>query len=424
LIHAKRNQWKSYEELKEIQLKKLKKIVYHAYHNVNLYHKIFKQNNLLPSDIKSLDDLNKIPTISKEDIRANYPDNIISKTVNFSKCKIWQTSGSSGLPMKMIYDQRADDFANSIILRSYIENGLRYFDKWCVMGPDDYIRDKPKRFLITQKMGFLSPYYVSIFETMEKKVSLIRRYKPRVLDSLSNDLYLLAKYIEKNDIKDINPEIVTTNGEVLVSSMRDYINKIFNVKLSDLYGCYELRRTAWECQCHEGYHIDVDSLIMQFIRDNEEVSSGERGNIVFTGLYNYAMPIIRYDIGDIGIPLDVKCSCGRGLPLMKLIEGKLMDFLVTQNGDLISPYQVKISITDNVQGIDLLKIIQHSKENIKIKIVKNNNYTEKSTSKLNDVIRDFLGKDVELDIEFVDEIKRVGRKYKVVESRISSAKVI
>jgi phenylacetate-CoA ligase len=422
LLLANKNQWKTYEELKKLQEKKLKKIIYHAYHNVRFYHDIFKENKLLPSDIKTLEDLNKIPIISKEKIRANYPDNIVAKNVNLSKCKIWQTSGSTGIPTKTAYDKKADDFAKAIIVRSYIGNGLKLFDRWCVLGPEDYILEKPKTYFVNQKLGIFSPFYVSLFDSMEKKVSLIKKINPRVLDSLSMDLYLLAKYIDENHIGGINPEIIITNGEIIVDPMRKYINKVFNVELSDLYGCYEFRRTAWECPCHEGYHIDVDSLIMQFIRNGEEICAGKQGTIVFTGLYNYAMPLIRYDIEDIGVPSDDFCSCGRGLPIMKILEGKFMDFLVAQNGDMISPYKIKISITDGVLGINQLKIIQYSKDKIKIQIVKNNMYKDSSTLEITNIFKQFLGKNIDVDIEFVDEIKRTGRKYKIVESKVSKAK--
>jgi len=422
LIQANKNQWKTYDEIKKIQIKKLKKIIYHAYHNVSFYHDLFKKNKLLPSDIKTIDDLNKIPIVSKEDICTNYPKNVIAKNVNFSTCKIWQTSGSTGLPMKTAYDQKADDFAKAIILRSYIANGLKYFDKWCVLGPREYVLEKPKSFFIIQKIGLLSPQYVSIFDSMDKKISMIKRFNPRFLDSLSTDLFLLAKYIEENDIKGINPELVTTNGEILTDAMRRYINKVFNVELSDLYGCYEFRRTAWECPNHEGYHIDVDSVITQFIKDNKEASSGEQGKIIFTGLYNYAMPLIRYDIGDIGIPSDIKCSCGRGLPLMKVIEGKMMDFLIAPDGTMISPYIVKISITETVPGIRLCRIIQYSKEKIKMLIVRDKEYTDRSTIHIQKIFEKFLGKEIDISIEFVEKIERKGRKYKFLESKIASAK--
>jgi len=363
LIQANKNQWKTYDELRNIQIKKLKKIIHHAYHNVSFYHDLFKKNNLLPSDIKTIDDLNKIPIVSKEDICANYPKNVIAKNVNFSKTA---------------YDQKADDFAKAIISRSYIENGLKYFDRWCVLGPPDYILEKPRSFFITQKMGFLSPFYVSIFDDMDKKISMIKRFNPRVLDSLSTDLFLLAKYIEEHDIEGINPEVVTTNGEILTDAMRKYINRVFNVELSDLYGCYEFRRT---------------------------------------------MPLIRYNIGDAGIPSDIKCSCGRGLPLMKILEGKLMDFLVAPDGTMISPYTVKINITGTVPGIQLCRIIQYSKENIKMLIVKNKEYTDGSTILIKNIFEKFLGNEVNVSIEFVEEIERVGRKYKFLESKIASAKI-
>jgi len=421
LHQARKNQWKSLDELRQIQKKKMRNIVEYAYHHVPFYKDHFKKANVHPSDIIESRDLNKIPLVSKDDLKNNFPDKIISTDYDYRRCKIWDTSGSTGLPLKIAYDWKANDFARAIILRSYFSLGLRYFDKWCYIAPDDFKDDKGKGYFITERMGFICPYYISVFNSIEKKIELLKKFKPRILESLATDLFIIARYIKENDVKGINPDFTVSNGELLDDYMRKYITSVFGVDHFDVYGCMELRRNAWECPYHEGYHIDIDSIVMQFIDDGGDVSAGEKGKIVFTGLFNHAMPLIRYDIGDIGAPSDHMCSCGRGLPMMEILEGKLMDFIVTADNQLLSPHIFKRILMDT-SGIELFKLIQLTKEKIRILVVKNNEYNAENSLKISKSFKKLLGDDVTVDIQFVDEIKRKGRKYKVIESKLTAAK--
>jgi len=417
LHNVNKNQWKSVEELRELQNKKLRAIIHYAYGNIPFYHNLFKNENIHPSDISTLEDLNKIPLVTKNDIKENYPQNIVSKKVNLNKCIIWDTSGSTGVPLKIAYDKKADDFAKAILLRSYLGNGLKYFDKWCVIGTPDYRNKKSRGYDYIQKIGFLSPFYISVFAPLEKKIQLLEKFRPRVLDCLPTDLFLITRYLQEHNIKSIKPKIITTNGEILDDYVRDYVEDFFDVKISDMVGCFELRRTAWECSFHEGYHVDIDSIVMQFLKDGEEVSIGEEGKIVYTCLFNYTMPIIRYDIGDIGIPSSDMCSCGRGLPMMKIMGGKIMDFLTTVDGELISPHIPKEFLA-SVLGVEMFKLIQFSKENIEILIIKNASYNDESNSMIIKGLKKIFNGEVDIKIDFVKELKRDKIKYKVIESKI------
>ena len=412
-----KNQWKNIKELRDIQNKKIRTIVNYAYENVPFYHNLLKNENIHPSEIKTRKDLNKIPLVSKKDLKENYPNNIISEEINLKKCIIWNTSGSTGIPLNIPYNKIANDYARAVIARSYISNGLKYFDKWCVIGSPDYQKQKFKGYSVIRKLRLLAPLYISVFASVEEKVKILKKFKPRVIDSLPTDLFLITKYIEKNKIDDIKPKIITTNGEILDNYVRKYIEDYFVLKISDMFGCFELRRTAWECPNHEGYHIDIDSIVMQFIKNGEEVSFGEEGNIVYTGLYNQAMPLIRYDIGDIGTPLEEMCSCKRGLPLMKITGGKIMDFLTTVDGNLISPHVPKEFIA-SMPSVHMFKLTQIKKDLINIQIVKNDIYNKNFEERLRIGLKKILGKELQIKIVYVKELGRDKNKYKVIESKI------
>jgi phenylacetate-CoA ligase len=187
-----------------------------------------------------------------------------------------------------------------------------------------------------QKIGIMRRKYVSIFDTVEQQYRLIEEYNPQAIKGYSSSLAILADFV-KQQSSHIRPRQIFSGAELLDSQTRKLISSVFEAEVFDNYASNEFTLMAWECREHEGYHINVENVIMEFIADGETVAPGERGEIVCTGLTNYAMPLIRYRLGDVGIPNEKQCSCGRTLPLMKVVEGRADDFLITTDGRLISP---------------------------------------------------------------------------------------
>lgn len=412
-----RQQWYSREELEKLQLKLLKRIIKYAYDNVPFYHEKFEKSGIRPDDIKNLKDITKIPITTKQEIKENFPHKIVAKNIEIDKCRKITTSGSTGIPLEFVITKNEDLIRKAAYLRANFAAGQNLFDKWAVItAPSNF--QKKKWF---QKLGILSPEYISIFSPLSEQISYLEEFNPTILDGHSSALYLVAREIEKRDIKSINPRIIFGTAEILDDYMRNYINSVFKVKMFDQFGCQELDRTAWECPEHLGYHIDVDSVVMEFIGgDGEPVSPGERGEIVYTGLHQYAMPFIRYAIEDIGIPSDENCTCGRGLPMMKIIEGKKLDFIVLPSGELVSPHVVKKTLI-KIDGINQFYVLQRNKYKIDVNIV------PEDFGKVDDIKREIVKKfqeilgneGIDINVSFVDEIRRPSHsKLRVIESRV------
>ena len=411
-----RSQWWSYEELKELQEKKLKTIVKYAYENIPLYHEKLKNAGVRPEEIKTVEDLVKLPYTTKSEIQANFPDKVVAKHVDINKCWTPRTSGSTGIPLTVAYDEAAEDFEKATALRPNLSCGQRLFDKWVVITSPHHIKDKKRWF---QEFGLFNPISISIFSNLKEQITKIEQIKPDVIDGYSTAIYLLAKEIKKNHTN-IEPRIVFGTAEFLTEEMRDFINSVFNVEMFDQFGCVEMGRTAWECPEHAGYHIDMESVVMEFIKDGEQVAAGERGEIVYTNLYNYAMPLIRYKIEDIGIPTDEECPCGRGLPLMKLIEGRKDSFIKTPSGRIL-PQMTFWSIMRMFSESDKIinfKVIQEKIDEIKIQIVPGRVFSQDTINNLKKDVNSVLGEEVTINIEVVDEIPREAGKVRSVVSMV------
>lgn len=403
LMELRRNQWLKSSEIQEIQRKRLRAIIEYAYHNIEFYHEKLKAVGVKPDDIRTLNDLPKLPTTTKSEVREGFRrGSILRKGLNLSRCKLARTSGSSGDPMTIVYDEKAEDFQKAVAIRSFMEAGGRYRDKWVMITSPQRAAAKKRWF---QRFGLFSPIYLSLFDSADTHVSMLRKIKPDIIQGYSSSLELIARAIHEKGISDIKPRVVIGTAEVLSDEVRRFINTAFNLKMFDQFGGVEIGRSAWECEEHSGYHMDVDALAMEFVKNNEHVAHGERGRLLYTSLYNYAMPLIRYDVGDVCVPTDELCPCGRGLPLMKHIEGRVDDFVVTPSGRIFSPIIWTIMMRD-ISGIAQFKILQKTKRDIIVQMVKDSGFSSATQAQIRDRIANVLGEEIEVGIELVEEIPK------------------
>jgi phenylacetate-CoA ligase len=175
----------------------------------------------------------------------------------------------------------------------------------------------------------------------------------------------------------------------------------------DTYGTSEFSLVAWECREHSGYHINADSVLMEFLDGEEEIAAGERGAVVCTGLNNYAMPLIRYKDEDIAVPLHENCSCGVKLPMLKSIEGRESDMLMALDGRLISPWQFFPFPFDNYDGITQFRIIQDRKNRILFQMIIEEGVF--AISRLDNArlrIKKLFGEEMQADFEITDQLKK------------------
>jgi len=352
----KRAYW-SNERLEDYQNKRLSHLVKYAYDYVPFYHNKLRELGLKPHDIKTKKDLNKLPIIPKNEIRENVKD-MISAEFNIENLKMLSTSGSTGKPLFLYINSAENEFRKAKHLRANFGCGQKPRDRWVtIIAPHHFSKSSN----LQQIVRLFTPTAVSVFTDPSIQVSLIEKLNPDILDGYSSSLFVLAKELEKNGIDTIRPRSVIGGAELVDSYSRNFIEKIFQTQFYDQYSSVELERMSWQCRVRDQYHIDADALIMQFVDKNgEEVSAGERGEIVCTSLFNYAMPFIRYAIGDVGVPSDETCSCGRTLPLMKTVEGRKDSLLYLPNGRSMTPrtFTIAMNMFKFYKFIDQFRVIQ------------------------------------------------------------------
>jgi phenylacetate-CoA ligase len=284
-------------------------------------------------------------------------------------------------------------------------------DRWVVLTSPSHFHDTTG---IQRKLGFFSQTCVSLWDPADKKIEEIAAVNPHILDGYSGSLVLLAKEMANRGLDVIKPRLMFGNAEAIDLGSRRYIEEVFGAPYCDQYGSAEVDRASWQCPERNGYHMDVDSVITEFVDERgEAVADGEEGEVVFTSLFNFTMPLLRYAIGDVGSPSDESCSCGRTLPLMKVIVGRKDSFLPLPGGRVVSPmifnfvmsrfkyYAVVHQYLIRQKKIDLfevsLKMVDGWSKNAEVV-----QEFENHLKSFPDLVRD----DLRFDVSIVDDIPR------------------
>ena len=416
-----KNQWKTYEELKEEQEKQLRYVVNFVYKNVPYYHKLFGNLKLGPEDVKNVEDLEKLPILTKEIIKQNWED---FKPINLNKMKYYEgaTGGSTGTPFKYRLSKFDRFLGGCLMYRGWNHGGYELGDKMVFLAGAS-LDVGTKSSLITRvheiarNIKKLSSFDMGEKE-MRKYVNIINSFKPKFLRGYASSIYFFANWIEENNMAIYRPLAVFTTADRLHANMREKIGTVFNCDVYDGYGLNDGGLNAVECSEHSGLHIDTERSIMEVVdKGGNQLENGE-GEILATSLYNYAMPFIRYDTGDLGYIIDDVCSCGRAYKLLKELVGRSVDVLVTPEGKNIHGWFFLYIFWEYCKGIKEYQVVQEKIDKIIIKIVPEEDFDEAQLDKIREIIRK-RSEGWKVEFKFVDKIERTGAgKYKFIISKI------
>ncbi len=307
-------QWWSYDELVALQNQRLRHIVAYAYRNIPAYKKRWDQAGVHPRDIDTIEDLPKLPIVTRKEIQENIKDFYLPDRVESTL----QTGGSTGETLNYHYDR-----GGNIMRKRVHERG------WSWMGMD-MAKDKIAVVMSSQgvlrKNNVLNLFGDSTVESLEKNVALLKEFEPQFLRGYVNSLYILGLYCLENNIKIPSVKGINTISENLYDYQRELLTEVFEAEVFEEYVCNDGGAGAWECKQHAGLHYAMERSVIESID----------GRVVVTDLWNEAMPFIRYENGDLVTFLDELCTCGRKLPLIR-VKGRTNDILITPDGRRISP---------------------------------------------------------------------------------------
>lgn len=393
-----RSQWWSAEEIEQYQAKKLQKLVLHANSNVAYYRNLFKEHGLEPHKVGSIADLSKLPLLTKEIIKTNFPDNIVAQNISRKKMILGGSSGSTGQPLQYYKTKESLGMLRAANLRGWYWTGFRLGD------PYMKIATMPRNSLYKKAQDWLNrSFYVHSRSVSEADiVSILQTLKSKKIQTLRGypgTLYLVASYAEEHPELRVPLKTIVTTSEPLYPHLREKIEAVFGCKIFDSYGA-EGAPIIFECPSHECYHVSPEIAIVEYIPSEADPNMYK---LIYTDLCNYATPFIRYDIGDFAIPADRPCGCGRNMPAIKALYGRDTDVLVTPSGKYITFYFFA-GYFEHKKYLDFFQLKQVSSCDFVLYIVPNQYFNEKELPQIKQDLLEVLGDDVVLTIELVEDI--------------------
>ncbi len=403
-----RSQWRTLDDLRDIQLEKLKNILIHSYETVDYYRDIFKSTGFDPYRMKSAEDLRRVPVLTKRDIIRN-SQKMVSRHYRPRELVRASTGGSTGTQLHFYVNRGCVHLRDACAWR---HNRWAGWDLGMPVGALWGNPPKPRTFKNKVRQNLLKR--TSYLDTMNMDgpsilefVDKIKKYEGYILFGHSHSLYLFADFLAKEKVSAGTPAGIVSTSMMLMDYERQLIEEVFGQKVFDRYGCEEVGLISSECEAHDGMHLNIDHLYIEFVTGSGRPAlPGEEGRIVLTDLSNYGMPFIRYEVGDVGVPTGRRCECGRGLPLMNKIRGRTADFLVRENGSKVAGVSLIERVLTKNPAIMQMQIIQNDISRFTFKIVMNEGFTREHAVRA--LKREFtkIFPNSSMEYEFVEQVEQ------------------
>lgn len=416
-----KTQWSSGQQLAELQTDGLRRLLVDAGTNVPYYQELFAKNRFKPAEINGVGDLQRLPFLTKSIIRANTEAMKHPEARGLARSN---TGGSSGEPLVFWIGNERVSHDVAAKWRATRWWGVDIGDPEIVLwgspielGAQDRVRLVRDRIFRTM----LLPAFEMSEEKLDQFVTAVRAKRPRMLFGYPSALSLLARHAEKRAIpmSDLGVNVAFVTAERLYDDQRDAISRVFGCPVANGYGGRDAGFIAHDCPSGS-MHITAEDIIVELVdREGRPVPVGSPGEIVVTHLATRYFPFIRYRTGDIAVFDDRACACGRGLPILREIQGRSNDFVVAANGTVMQGAALTYLIRD-MPGISAFKIVQESRELTRVLLVVGEEFDRARGS---DIVSNFkrrLGDTVDIQIQFVDEIKaEKSGKYRYIVSHVA-----
>lgn len=403
------SQWLSPERLRELQEERLRRLMRHAYRNVAYYRARMRELKLHPDDVRTLDDLAKLPLLNKHDIRKHLHFDLMQEGVSHADLVRITTSGNTGEPFVCYADRRQVEFRIAAALRARSWTGHRDGDAWFRVSHDPQEIELSETWEGRRQLRRAACQLVPISHLTEARLGEICdqfvRARPSLIEGDTEMLVLLAQRLAARGVTSTGAKAVVTFGQTLSDRARKAIEEAFGGAVFDAYGCRELARIAEESDSHQGHLVASEGFIVEVLVDGRPAAPGELGEVVVTDLSGFAMPLIRYRLGDMAeaAAWREKSPCGRGLARLGRIYGRPQSILRGSDGRLLPGSFLSDLVRERDYAIQRLNVIHEQPGDMTLEIVKGARYSDDVLSNIVTELKDQLGHDLAVRIQFVDK---------------------
>lgn len=352
----------------EYQLRRLQALLRHAVKNVPFYRLLYQRHGISPKNIRTFEDIGRLPLISKTDFRELPPEDTIASGVDINRLITHTTSGTTGVPTTPRRTWVEERLLNLFRWRGKFYHGIRPWDNCVLLSLGQEPQVLPHR--LVSALGLFRIQRIDVLAQPEELLQQLIRIKPDVIFGYPSALAGVAGIMNRQHRALIKCRLITTGGESLTPFLRRTITKGFGARVFEIYGSYEFNYIAWECNQNKLLHTCDDNVIVELLKGGRPAREGETGDVVCTALHSYAMPLIRFRLGDTAVKGPEQCSCGSPYDTIERIDGRVTDYFILPSGKKIHPYRFDKPIFQYASPwIRQYQLIQTESDRVLLKLV-------------------------------------------------------
>jgi phenylacetate-CoA ligase len=394
-------------ELKAFQDARLRQLVVHAYENVPYYRKLFDRQRLHPRHIRGTVDLDLIPITTRDDLLARPPMDLIARGTDPASLIPIRGDSSSERPFIVRRSWLEQSYSALFRARAYASFGLGLRGRIAEVGlprPAEYQNHKLVSRTI-ESVGFHPSLILDGRQAPASTVDHLEAFQPDMLIGFPGMLCVLANYLEEERRLSIRPRIVVTAGEILTPLARERLTEVFGVEPLQVYTSHEVQLLGWECRATNAIHVCDDGAIVEVLRDDRPVGPDEQGEVVTTNLSAYAMPLIRYRLGDMVTRGPQHCHCGQPFSTISTIQGPANDCFKLADGRVIYPTQILECFPPNLhEWVRQYQLVQARPDCVILRIVAGGKLSPEVSSRMAKAVAPLLGPGIEFQVTPVADI--------------------
>lgn len=386
------------------QLRQIQRLVWHAYEVVPLYREKYRRAGIHPKDIRSLEDYQHLPTITKDEIITAYPNGTLARGTILDQCLISKSSGSSGKTINVVHKGDAVGIQGLAMFRMF-NMGMRYLP-WHKLV---YIYTS--RFPAGSALGLYPMYFIPTLNNIEDTIRKLEQICPDLIMCYPSHLKEIIHRLPAKANSRIRPKAIWVGSEMSTQDERDYLGDRFGCPVYDEYSMEELTRIAAQCK-EKRYHLFEDICYVEILHpeSNQIIGPGVQGEVVGTYLHNYTMPFIRYRTGDYAILSSESCPCGRTFRTLNGIIGRKNDNFPLPSGRVLSSGFLLDAAYSLLLGLDAdivdFCLVQEQKDYILLEVVPGERFSKETEKQIEHHLTRLMGEPVTL------VVRQVGKLYK------------
>jgi phenylacetate-CoA ligase len=406
LDELRRTQWLPRAELEQLQLQRLRRLVAHASDHVGYWRELLQVAGVAADDLRTLDDVRRIPILTKEALRENIYFDLLSDSSEKRKIVKLTTSGATGEPLAVFVDPLQRDMRWANTMRHCEWAGWHHAERRLQLGRAPVApthRTRLREWLHgTAASHDLLPAGPIDASFMRRLDGRVRRERPTLLEADAEVLRILATLRPEKGSAPWVRAVIST-GQTLTTDLRALVERRVGMRVFDRYGAREFGPIAQECEAG-GCHVNAESFIVEIERDGRPAADGEVGQVLVTDLTNQCVPLLRYRLGDYAVASRRACRCGRGLPLLEGVRGRT-EGVVLASGDR----RVAAGFFADLLGfyefaVQQWQVLQQARDHVLVRIVRRSRFTRETAQAISRALADALGGAVTVELDFVEQI--------------------